>query len=191
VLDVVVANIPPLAVYPRSNRRETDLSTWMRFNGTSSPTVNCTLANTLSDGVSTTRNGPKRRPPGPKSVLVMDYVSWHRSPGVAALCRDRGVLLLYFPPCSGDFNPIEPYFEDLKKHLGCQKRSEASEGASEPAFVALLRECAFKVGQRTANVEEHFVAAKVPFKHRGIDRVDYRTEYADYLEQYLRTGTVQ
>lgn len=50
--------------------------------------------------------------PGPNSVLVMDYVTWHRSPGVAALCRDRGVLVLYFPPCSGDFNPIEPYFED-------------------------------------------------------------------------------
>lgn len=88
------------------------------------------------------------------------------------------------------FQPHRAVFRGLKKQLGRQKRSEASGGASEQAFEALLRECAFKVGQRTANVEEYFRAAKVLFKHQGIARVGYRTEYAEYLKQYLRTGII-
>jgi hypothetical protein len=41
-------------------------------------------------------------------VLVMDNATAHHAPQVAHLCKAAGVRLLYLPPYSPDFNPIEP-----------------------------------------------------------------------------------
>jgi hypothetical protein len=51
--------------------------------------------------------------PEPKSVLVMDNASFHRSERVAQLCQDAGVKLVYLPPYSPDLNPIEEYFSTV------------------------------------------------------------------------------
>lgn len=40
-------------------------------------------------------------------VLVMDNLAAHRDPRVAEVCAERGVEVLYLPPYSPDFNPIE------------------------------------------------------------------------------------
>jgi hypothetical protein len=48
--------------------------------------------------------------PEPKSVLIMDNASYHHSDRVKQLCSDAGVRLLYLPPYSPDFNPIEEFF---------------------------------------------------------------------------------
>ncbi|EHS63457.1 uncharacterized protein PGTG_21588 [Puccinia graminis f. sp. tritici CRL 75-36-700-3] len=55
--------------------------------------------------------------PDRNSVLVLDNASLHHGGGVARLCEDRGVLLVYLPPYSPDMNPIEKVFSVLKSQL--------------------------------------------------------------------------
>ena len=52
--------------------------------------------------------------PGPKSVLICDNCSSHKVAGIRALCEAAGVLLLFLPPYSPDFNPIEEFFSVIK-----------------------------------------------------------------------------
>jgi len=50
-------------------------------------------------------------------VLVMDNLAAHRDPRVAELCASFGVRVLYLPPYSPDFNPIEPGWALQKQHV--------------------------------------------------------------------------
>jgi transposase len=52
--------------------------------------------------------------PEPKSVLMMDNSSFHRSERVAQLYSDAGVKPVYLPPYSPDLNPIEEFLAVLK-----------------------------------------------------------------------------
>jgi transposase len=52
--------------------------------------------------------------PGKMSVLVMDNASIHKNPRLREICDNAGVLLVFLPPYSPDFNPIESTFKDLK-----------------------------------------------------------------------------
>jgi transposase len=55
--------------------------------------------------------------PGPRSILIMDNASIHHHPDVTSMCEDAGVHLVYLPPYSPDFNPIEQSFKVLKDWL--------------------------------------------------------------------------
>ena len=46
-------------------------------------------------------------------VVVMDNLSSHKGPSVRALIESAGATLLYLPPYSPDFNPIENAFAKL------------------------------------------------------------------------------
>lgn len=48
--------------------------------------------------------------PGPRSVLILDNASIHRSLELRIKCAEAGVLLEFLPPYSPDFNPIEKSF---------------------------------------------------------------------------------
>ncbi|HKH26801.1 MAG TPA: IS630 family transposase [Sphingomicrobium sp.] len=50
-------------------------------------------------------------------VVVMDNLSSHKAPSVRALIEAAGATLLYLPPYSPDFNPIENAFAKLKSLL--------------------------------------------------------------------------
>jgi transposase len=50
-------------------------------------------------------------------VVVLDNLSAHHDPRVAAACAARGVRLLYLPPYSPDLNPIEPGWALQKQHV--------------------------------------------------------------------------
>jgi transposase len=52
--------------------------------------------------------------PGPRSVLILDNASIHKSTRLQELCDKHGVLLKFLPPYSPDFNPIEATFNDIK-----------------------------------------------------------------------------
>jgi transposase len=41
-------------------------------------------------------------------VLVLDNLSAHHDPRVVPACAARGIRVIYLPPYSPDFNPIEP-----------------------------------------------------------------------------------
>ena len=50
----------------------------------------------------------------PGDIVVMDNLSSHMRPKVAALIEAAGASLLYLPPCSPAFNPIEKLFAKFK-----------------------------------------------------------------------------
>ncbi|CAA9482636.1 MAG: Mobile element protein [uncultured Sphingomonadaceae bacterium] len=54
---------------------------------------------------------------GPGDVVVMDNLSSHKAPAVRAAIESVGATLLFLPPYSPDFNPIEQAFSKLKAHL--------------------------------------------------------------------------
>lgn len=56
---------------------------------------------------------PKLRP---GDVLVMDNLKAHHDPRVLRVCRRHGIKLVYLPPYSPDYNPIEPGWA-LQKQL--------------------------------------------------------------------------
>lgn len=49
-------------------------------------------------------------------VVVMDNVPFHKGAKTARLIHSRGAVLLFLPPYSPDFNPIENDFAALKKN---------------------------------------------------------------------------
>ena len=53
----------------------------------------------------------------PGDVVVMDNLSSHKGPRLRALIEQAGGTLLYLPPYSPDFNPIENAFAKLKALL--------------------------------------------------------------------------
>lgn len=51
------------------------------------------------------------------TVVIMDNLSSHKGPRVREMIEAAGAALLYLPPYSPDFNPIENAFAKLKAHL--------------------------------------------------------------------------
>lgn len=50
-------------------------------------------------------------------IVAMDNLSSHKSPRVRQLIEARGAELVYLPPYSPDFNPIELAFSKIKQSL--------------------------------------------------------------------------
>lgn len=50
-------------------------------------------------------------------VVVMDNLSAHKGPGIREAIESAGATLLYLPPYSPDFNPIEPMWSKVKESL--------------------------------------------------------------------------
>ena len=97
--------------------------------------------------------------PEPKSVLIMDNASFHHSDRVKQLCSDAEVRLLYLPPYSPDFNPIEEFFAELKVYI--KKAWPSYEKNPDQGFHAFLRRCVHDVGAKQQSAEGHF-------RHAGI-----------------------
>lgn len=97
--------------------------------------------------------------PEPKSVLVMDNASFHHSDRIKQLCSDAGVKLLYLPPYSPDFNPIEEFFAELKAYI--KKAWSTYEQNPDQGFDVFLRRCVHEVGAKQQSAEGHF-------RHAGI-----------------------
>jgi transposase len=51
-------------------------------------------------------------------VVVMDNLTAHKGEKVRQLIEERGCEVVYLPPYSPDFNPIEQAFSKLKASLG-------------------------------------------------------------------------
>ena len=74
----------------------------------------------------------------PGDVVVMDNLASHKGAGVRKAIEAAGVTLLYLPPYSPDFNPIEKAFSKLKALL--RKAAERSVDALGNRIGALLQE---------------------------------------------------
>jgi len=75
----------------------------------------------------------------PGQVVIMDNLSAHKVAGVRSLIEARGAQLLYLPPYSPDFNPIEQAWSKLKEILRAAKARllETLEAAIAPALAAV------------------------------------------------------
>ena len=60
----------------------------------------------------------------PGDIVVLDNLSAHKIPGIREAIEAAGAKLLYLPPYSPDFNPIEQLFAKLKALL--RKAAERS-----------------------------------------------------------------
>lgn len=80
--------------------------------------------------------GPRLQP---GYVVVMDNLAAHKVAGVRQLIEARGAQLLYLPPYSPDFNPIEQAWSKIKQLLrGAKARwVEALEQAAAQAIAAI------------------------------------------------------
>ena len=74
--------------------------------------------------------------PSPKSVLIMDNASIHKSQRLKDLCEQHGVIIQYLPPYSPDLNPIESYFSKLKAWM--KKHWELAKGIEGQEFEDFL-----------------------------------------------------
>ncbi|KAI7949928.1 hypothetical protein MJO28_008749 [Puccinia striiformis f. sp. tritici] len=70
--------------------------------------------------------------PGPNSVLIMDNAQIHHGGRIQQICNDNQIVLLYLPPYSPDFNPIEKVFSVLKSRL---KRAQILTGTLDDAEI--------------------------------------------------------
>ena len=69
----------------------------------------------------------------PGDIVIMDNLSSHKGPRVRELIEAAGASLLYLPPYSPDFNPIENAFAKLKALLPLEpRRSALGLGATGP-----------------------------------------------------------
>jgi len=96
--------------------------------------------------------------PQPKSVLVMDNASFHRTARVEELCADAGVILMYLPPYSPDLNPIEEFFAELKAFI---RRNWKVQQSNPQEFESFLEWCVEVVGGRGSSAKGHF-------RHSGV-----------------------
>jgi transposase len=53
----------------------------------------------------------------PGQIVIADNLSAHKVDGVRERIEAVGATLLYLPPYSPDFNPIEPAWSKIKQHL--------------------------------------------------------------------------
>jgi transposase len=79
-----------------------------------------------------------------EQVVVMDNLSAHKGERVRELVEERGAQLLYLPPYSPDFNPIEEAFAKIKSLL--RKR----EARTREALVEAMRQAISAVSARDA-----------------------------------------
>jgi transposase len=88
----------------------------------------------------------------PGQIVVMDNLSTHKGKRVKEIIEKRGYVLLYLPPYSPDFNPIEEAFSKIK---GLLRKAGAR---SREALVEAVGAALAAVGARDA---------RGFFEHRG------------------------
>jgi transposase len=103
------------AAVPHGHWKTTTFVAGLRLSGIAAPFVLDGPINRTAFEVYVERVlAPELRP---GDVVVMDNLSSHKSERVRALIEAAGVRLLYLPPYSPDFNPIENAFAKLKALL--------------------------------------------------------------------------
>lgn len=63
----------------------------------------------------------------PNDVVIMDNLSSHKVTGVSDAIEEAGAELLYLPPYSPDYNPIELAFSKFKRLIRSAKRRAVDE----------------------------------------------------------------
>ena len=91
----------------------------------------------------------------PGQIVILDNLAVHKSVTARALIEDAGCHLVFLPPYSPDFNPIEQAFAKIKQAL--RRRSARSWEAVVAAVTSLLPAIT------SADAEAFFADAGFPF----------------------------
>jgi transposase len=71
-------------------------------------------------------------------IVIMDNLRAHKVTGIRELIEDTGAILLYLPPYSPDFNPIEKMWSKIKSIL--RKMKARSKEEINAAITAAFKE---------------------------------------------------
>jgi transposase len=124
---------------PRNHGPNTTLVAALSLDGiTTAMTVEGALDRAAFDAFVTQVLAPTLRP---GQVVIWDNLSVHKSVAAQQVLADRGCQLLWLPPYSPDFSPIEEAFSKLKTGLrrtGARTREalDAAISAGLPAITA-------------------------------------------------------
>jgi len=122
---------------PRNHGKNTTLVAALSLDGiTAAMTVEGALDRLAFDAFVAQVLVPRLRP---GQVVVWDNLSVHKSEDAQRLIEDRGCQLLWLPPYSPDYTPIEPAFSKLKTALrrtGARTR-DALEAANTAALATI------------------------------------------------------
>ncbi len=98
--------------------------------------------------------GPRLQP---GHVVILDNLAAHKVEGVRQLIESRGAQLLYLPPYSPDFNPIEQAWSKVKQRLrGVKARvlrplepaiTQALAAITAQNAQAFFRHCGYRIQQ--------------------------------------------
>ena len=104
-----------LAAIPHGHWKTTTLTAGLRLGGIAAPMV----IDGPMDGEAFLAYAEQLLAPAlqPGDVVIMDNLPAHGVRGVREAIKARGATLLYLPPYSPDFNPIEMAFAKIKEHL--------------------------------------------------------------------------
>jgi transposase len=91
----------------------------------------------------------------PGQIVILDNLAGHKSATARALIEEAGCHLVFLPPYSPDFNPIEQAFAKIKQAL--RRRSARSWEAAVAAVANLLPTIT------SADAEAFFAHAGFPF----------------------------
>ena len=72
-----------------------------------------------------------------KSIVIMDNCSIHHVEPVKELLQDAGILLIFLPPYSPDYNPIEETFSSIKYYL--KDHDEILQTLQEPDVMTIVK----------------------------------------------------
>lgn len=97
--------------------------------------------------------------PEPRSVLVVDNASFHRSEEIQRMCDEAGVVYKLQSPYSPDLNPIEEHFGETKNFM--RKIWNKHEKDIKYDFASFVERCVEMVGEREDSARGHFRRAGI------------------------------
>ncbi len=123
-----------VGVVPRNHGKNTTLVAALSLTGvTAAMTVEGAMDRCAFDAFVAQVLVPRLQP---GQVVVWDNLSVHRSDDAQQLIEDRGCQLLWLPPYSPDFTPIEQVFSKLK--TGLRRTGARTREALDDAITAGL-----------------------------------------------------
>ena len=122
------------ASVPHGHWKTTTLVAGLRLDGLTAPMV----VDGAMDGEMFTAYAEAILAPtlAPGDIVILDNLPAHKVTGARAAIEARGAFMLFLPPYSPDFNPIEQAFSKLKSIL--RKAAARTVEALEAAIVAAL-----------------------------------------------------
>ena len=104
-----------VAKVPHGHWQTSTLISAIRLTGSFAPAVFDGPADTATFHAYVEQNLAPELQPG--EIVIMDNLAAHKTPGIASAIQAAGASVLYLPPYSPDFNPIEAMWSKVKSHL--------------------------------------------------------------------------